>query len=81
MNLDQCPTLPSATTAYRLMAGEYSAWPNLVRDMAGRAALIGIGVKVTGGSWKDAAKYGLAGATAIETFVLSYAAYKTKWSK
>lgn len=73
-----CPTLPSADTAYRLLRGDSSAWPNLLRDLLGRAALIGVGVKVVGGSWNDAARYGAAGALSIEAFVLSYAAMKIR---
>jgi hypothetical protein len=73
---DMCPTIPSADTAYRLMRGDGSAVPNLIRDMVGRAALVGIGVALAGGSRDEAIRYGIAGALSIEAFVLAYAAVR-----
>lgn len=67
--------LPSASTAYRLVRGDATAIPYLVRDMLGRAALAGIGIKLLGASWRDTAKYAIASAIGIEIFVLGYAAY------
>lgn len=74
--MDQCATLPSSVTAYRLMHGDVGAFPYLLRDLVGRAALVGIGVRLAGASWRDAAKYGVTGAASIEVFVLAYAAVK-----
>lgn len=59
------------------MQGDYSAIPHLFRDLIGRSMLVGIGVKMAGGTWKDAARYGAAGALSIEAFVLAYAVVKT----
>lgn len=67
--------LPSATTAYRLVQGDLSAWPNLLRDLIGRTFLVGVGVKLAGASWKETLKYGFSGALGIEAFVLTYAAW------
>lgn len=78
---DMCPTLPSADTAYRLIRGDGSAVPNLLRDLLGRAALIGVGVAIAGGSKKEALRYGVAGALSIEAFVLTYAAVRVQQQK
>ena len=69
-------TLPSASTAYRLVRGDTKAVPNLIRDFLGRTALVGTGVKLAGASWKEAAIYGMAGSLSLEVFVLAYAAAK-----
>lgn len=76
-----CATLPSADTAYRLIRGDASALPNLLRDLLGRAALIGVGVALAGGSKKEVVRYGIAGALSIEAFVLSYAGYRVHRSQ
>lgn len=83
MAFDQsmCPTLPSADTAYRLIRGDGSAVPNLLRDLLGRAALIGVGVALSGGSQKEAIRCGIAGALSIEAFVLTYAAVRVHQQK
>jgi hypothetical protein len=72
------PSLPSACTAYALVSGDASSLPKLARDILGRAAIIGVGVRIVGAEFKDAAKYGLAGSMAIEAFVLAHAALMTK---
>ena len=66
----RCDTLPSSVTAYRLATGDMQAIPSMIGDMALRAALIAIGSRIAGAEWKDAAKYGIAGSTAIEISVI-----------
>ena len=41
-----CPRLPSSDSAHRLTQGELSALPYVLRDVVGRAVLIGGGIYV-----------------------------------
>lgn len=65
-----CPTLPSSTTAYAVWQGA-PGWPLLVaRDIAVRGVIIAAGAWLAG--IQRPLKAGLAGAVAIEVFVLGW---------
>ena len=66
-----CATLPSSETATRLLAGDASAWPVLIRDFIGRAAIIGSGLWLAGdrdfGAWL---RHSVGASLGFEMFVL-----------
>lgn len=67
-----CPTLPSSTSAYRIVRGD-PAWPLLLaRDVAGRAALVAFGIWLFGGrrDWRELVRLATSGAIGIELFVI-----------
>lgn len=66
---EPCPRLPSSNTAYRFWAGDPKAVPLVFRDWIARAAIIGTGLYIAGAR-EHLLKYSLAGAAAIEVFVL-----------
>lgn len=66
-----CDTLPSAQSAAALVRGEVKALPTVLLHTAGRAALIGIGLAVIG-ERKHIVRNAVAGAVAVEVFVLGY---------
>lgn len=68
----QTPPLPSQSSAAALVSGDFSALPTVALHLAGRGAIIGLGVAVFSGE-RDVGrlvKVGLAGSAAIELFVL-----------
>lgn len=67
-------TLPSSTAVDRLLGGEAWAIPAVVMSTVLRGALISTGLYVAGYRGMDLAKGGIAGALAIETFVIAYVA-------
>lgn len=71
-----CPTLPSSTTAYRIVAGDRSALLLLGRDFIGRAVLAATGGWVMGLRGKTLLRAAVGTAGAIEVFVLAYAWWK-----
>jgi hypothetical protein len=71
-----CPSVPSAEAAYRLVAGDASAIPAVLGTMALRGGLIAAGVLLAG-QREHVFRSSVAGAIAIEAFVLAWAAYKT----
>lgn len=68
-----CPTLPSSTAAYRMIAGDEHALGSVVLSTAGRAALVGAGAWVAGVRGRQLWRAALGGAIGIEVFVLLYA--------
>lgn len=68
------PRLPSMQSATALTHGDMKALPDVMGHLLGRAALMSIGLAFTGERGKDLVKKSLAGAVAIEVFVLMYAA-------
>ncbi len=72
---DVCDTVPSAQSSAALVRGEKNALPLVLIHTAGRAALIGIGLAVVGEK-HGLVKKAVAGAIAIEVFLLSYHALK-----
>ena len=74
-------TLPSATSACRLVSGDMSALPAAVLHTAGRAALIGVGMYASGRvagmrpTARDVGVYAVGSALAIEVFALAWAAW------
>jgi hypothetical protein len=78
-----CPSLPSSDTAYALLRGQPAAVPYLLRDLAGRAVLVGTGIYFVDrwlgeASVKNAALRGLGGAVMIELCVIAYVAVTTR---
>lgn len=78
-----CPSLPSSDTAYDLLCGKPTAVLYLLRDLAGRAVLVGTGIyfidRALGeASVKKAALRGLGGAVMIEACVIAYVAFTTR---
>lgn len=77
-------TLPSATSACRLVSGDLSALPEAVLHTAARAALIGVGMYAAGRatgrrpSPADIAVYAGGSALAIEAFALAWAAWSQR---
>ena len=71
-------TLPSVVAAEQFWKGEEGGAFNLVTSTALRALLIGVGLAVAG-ERKNLVKYSVAGALAIEAFVLT--AVKIQLSK
>jgi hypothetical protein len=66
--------LPSGDSAEALVRGEPGALPKVVGHTLLRAGLIGGALSVAGMTWKTGlARYSLAGALGIETFVLVWA--------
>jgi hypothetical protein len=67
-----CPRLPSSDSAHKLTQGDLTAVPYVVRDVLGRAILIGGGIYLLGDvkGFSRIAKNALAGAAFIEMFVL-----------
>jgi hypothetical protein len=66
--------LPSGESASDFLEGKPGSTVRLVTHLVGRAALLGIGLAVAGARGKELVKFSLAGATAIEAFVLVWAA-------
>ncbi len=66
-------TLPSGESASAFIEGESGSAVKLVAHMLGRSVLVGVGLYLAGARDKDLVKYSLAGAAAIEAFVLGYA--------
>lgn len=66
-------SLPSGESASDFVEGKRGSAVRLVGHLLGRAVLLGAGLAVAGARDKDLVKYSLAGATAIEVFVLLYA--------
>jgi hypothetical protein len=66
-----CDTLPSAGSAAALVRGEPQALPKVLLHTAGRAVLIGIGLAIVG-EREHLMRNALAGALAVEAFVLAY---------
>lgn len=70
--------LPSAKAAADFLAGKQGALGDVVGTTLGRAALIGLGLYVVGGRGKSLTRNAIAGAVAIEAFVLLYLAQQAK---
>jgi len=68
------PCLPSGDSARRIVNGDWSALPTATMHWLGRSALIGVGLAIAGLRGKQLVKGALLGATAIEAFVLTWAA-------
>ncbi len=68
--------LPSASSAEALVAGDVGALPRVALHMGGRAVLVGTGLAVAGFRGRKLVVGALAGAAAIEAFVLLYAWWK-----
>lgn len=66
-------SLPSGESASDFVEGKDGATVRLIGHLLGRAVLLGVGLAVAGARDKDLVKYSLAGAAAIELFVLGYA--------
>lgn len=64
--------LPSATSALAFVRREPGAWRQVAAHTAGRAALIGVGLTLAG-QRRGVMKGAIAGALAIEAFVLWWA--------
>lgn len=69
----ECETLPSATSAYRLVHGDAWAIPFLVRDWFVRGLIMALGIRIFGVPAGNALKFGLAGSASVEAAVLGYA--------
>lgn len=69
-------SLPSGESASDFVEGKPGSLIRLTGHLLGRAALMGVGLYVVGVRGKDLVTYSIAGATAIEVFVLGYA-----WAK
>lgn len=65
-------SLPSAKSADRLVRGDLGAVPIVAGHTLARAALVGTGIAIAGAGRKDTVRYAIAGAIAIEVFVLLY---------
>jgi hypothetical protein len=74
-----CAALPSGSAAVDLMGGDLRALPAVVATTAARAALIGAGMAVAG-ERAHVVRNAVAGALAIEVFVLGWAAWKIRRS-
>lgn len=74
-----CPSLPSATVAYKLVAGDVVAGvPGAIATTLFRASLIGAGMWLAGARDKDALKrQALGGALMVEASVIGYAWWRT----
>ena len=70
--------LPSADAANALLAGKPGALGEVIGTTLGRALLIGAGLYLVGGREKPLVKNALAGALAIEVFVLCYLSHQQK---
>ena len=70
-----CAALPSGQAAYDLVSGDWSAIVPVIGTYAARAALVGVGMAVAG-ERKHLVRNALAGAAAIEGFVLVWAVFK-----
>lgn len=72
-----CASLPSSTAAYRaLSGGGIGAWGEVAGSTILRAALISAGLFVLDRKNQKVLVQGLAGATAIEVFVLGWTWWK-----
>lgn len=71
--LGQCASLPSSTAAADLLHGNPGGLAGVVLSTAGRAALIGAGLYVAG-EREHLVRNAVAGALAIEVFVLTWIA-------
>jgi hypothetical protein len=74
-----CSALPSGSSAVALLSGDVRALPAVVGYTAARAALIGTGLLVAG-ERAHVIRNAVAGALAIEAFVLVWGAWKIKTS-
>lgn len=72
-----CPALPSSMTAYRVVAGDASAYPLLVRDAGGRMVLVALGAWLAGVRGEKLVRAAVGGGLMIEAFVLWWAAQET----
>lgn len=68
----RCPPLPSEVAACGLAYGDAAALPAVVGTTLFRAVLIGLGLVVIGET-RNVARNALAGAVAVELFVLTWA--------
>jgi hypothetical protein len=75
VNPPSCNSLPSSDAAADLVDGKPSGLWGVVTTGLGRAALISVGLYLAG-EREHVVRNALAGALAIETFVLGYVAYK-----
>lgn len=71
--LSNCPRLPSATHASRLLDGDAVGVPLVALDVIGRAALIATGMYVAGAR-ANIPRYAIGGALALEAYVLTWLA-------
>lgn len=68
-------TLPSATSACRLMSGDTSAVPSVILHTLGRALLIAAGITMAGErDMQRVGRHAIGAALAIEVFALTWAA-------
>jgi|HubBroStandDraft_2_1064218.scaffolds.fasta_scaffold26404_2 hypothetical protein len=81
---DACPVcpaaLPSGSSAAALLGGDVSALPAVVGSTIARAVLVGSGL-IVAGERMHVVRNAVAGALAIEAFVLGWAAWKLKTSR
>jgi len=68
-----CDSVPSAESTGALIRGEKNALPRVLIHTAGRAALIGVGLAIAG-EREHLVRNSLAGAIALEAFLLVYCA-------
>lgn len=69
-----CATLPSSTTAYRAVSGDASAYPLILRDMAGRTAIAVLGLYFGAGlRGEQLFRAAISTGVSIEVFALVYA--------
>jgi len=74
-----CPTpLPSMSSAQALVDGIPGALPRVLAHTFGRACIIGAGLFISGFRGKDLMRGSIAGAAAIETFVVLYLKFNPK---
>lgn len=77
-----CPTLPSSTTAYRIVEGDPGALLLVVRDVAVRSALIAIGIYwLAGLRGEKLMRAAIGGGVTIEAFALAWAWWQMRQSR
>lgn len=72
-----CPALPSGRKAFDLVSGDMSALIPSIAFTAVRAGIIGVGLAVVG-ERRHLIRNAVAGAVAVEVFVLAWALYEKK---
>lgn len=77
-----CPGIPSSRAAFDLVSPDAEALPAVIATWLGRAVLIGVGLSVARsadrpGALRHVVRDSLAGALALEGFLLVYAYHRT----